>query len=69
MDVTARADEEHHNRSDDQQNPGDDEGFQIGAECDPENASQVGRRGTADLMDDGNPRYHDPDPFGADNAN
>jgi hypothetical protein len=31
MDVTARADEEHHNRRDDQQNPGDDEGFQKGA--------------------------------------
>ena len=40
-------------------------GFEIGAETDPQDAAEIGRRGAADLMDHRDPGDHDADPLGA----
>src|SRR5215470_16529956 len=41
LDLSSRADEQHHQGGGDQQHPRKHEGFEVGAELDPQHASQV----------------------------
>src|SRR5580700_1512757 len=51
-----------------QQDPRDDEGFEICAERDPQHAARVSCGGATELVNDHNPSDHDPDSLGTDSG-